>query len=219
MFNVVLLGCIIFGIYYFVRNMKPCTKPKEHFINTEKIFYPYRDRLDDFVTDVPSETKKITFEYTERPVDKQFIKEQDKGMNINTWYPNTWIESIDENGDPVYNSRENVTGEKSGDLISSQTRFSPEFNETRVHNIDGVMDMANINKTIKEVYESSFVDYKKMIPEKKLTTKKLVEGASSLSFFSNDEWVYEDEKPENGGMIGNELYAYDMDAQGMVATF
>ena len=29
------------------------------------------------------------------------MKEQIQGVNLNTWYPNTWIEKIDENGNPI----------------------------------------------------------------------------------------------------------------------
>jgi len=201
-FNIILLIGILYALYLLIQKHKSNNKPETN---------------EDF-TESNETLKSVKFIYdTERPIEKQFLKEQEKGFLSNTWYPNTWIERIDENGNPVYNSRENVTGVKE-DFVEDKSRFTYEFNSPRSVQMDGVADPNDFKngngRTLQEVYDKSFVDYKDMIPNKskreieadQMNTQK---GGSNLSFISPDTWIYEQEKPENGGIIANGLTAFD----------
>jgi len=157
--------------------------------------------------------QKIEFNYSIRPEDKEFLKEQEHGVNLNTWYPNTYIEKLDCNGKPIWGSREEETGQK--DLfIQEHIRKTYKFNEPKsIHNDAPVVPEAAINTKISDVYDNYFVNYKKLTPEKtKIDVEDnmiVTKGASNLTFFSNDTWCYKDEKLENGGVIENVLYAND----------
>lgn len=161
---------------------------------------------------------------------KNISNEQEFDAQLSTWYPNTWIERIDENGEPVYNSRENVTKVKE-EFIESKARFTYDVNTPNLQRsgqMDGISDPTNFfdhqGKTIKEIYDSSVVDYKKMVPKKamiqtdpdQLNTQS---AGSNLSSIVPDAWIYDGEKPENGGQIEpNGLMAYDPFASGSTSN-
>ena len=231
--DIVLLVAVFAAIYFFIEEDKESSKESskehskertkdstEHF-NMDKIYFKDRHIMNDYGEDKLIETNKIKFDYSERPVDKKFQEQQEKGMNTKTWYPNTWIEKIDEKGKPVMNSREKVTGEKT-ELVGSNVRNTPEFNQMRPSKIDRVVDPADAGKSIKDIYDNSFIDYKKTIPTKEKENieeyNNTMKGASGLSFLSKDNWVYKDERPENGGIMEGGLYAADMSSFGSVAT-
>ena len=226
--DIVLLVAVFAAIYFFIEendrepNKKDSSKEssKEQF-NMDKIYFKDRHIMNDYGEDKLIQTNKIKFDYSERSIDKKFQEQQEKGININTWYPNTWIEKIDEKGNPVMNSREKVTGEKT-ELVGSNVRNTPEFNQMRPDKIDRVVDPADAGKSIKDIYDNSFIDYKKTVPTKEKEEieeyNNTIKGASGLTFLSNDNWVYKDEKPENGGIMDGGLYAADMSSFGSVAT-
>ena len=146
-------------------------------------------------------------------------KDEYKGQKVNlkTWYPNTWIEKIDKNGKPIYNSIENITGSKE-DFIESKARFTYKFNSPRSVHMDGISDPNDFKdgkgRTLKEVYDNSIVDYKKMIPEKQMISTdpdklNIRSGGSNLSSIIPDNWIYNEEKPENGGIFENGLMGDD----------
>ena len=170
----------------------------------------------------------IQFNYDKpREIDKQFQKEQDYGAGLKTWYPNTWIERIDENGNPVYGSREKETVNVEN-FTESKARFSYEFNSPRSVQMRGVADPDDFvngeGRTLKEVYDNSFVDFKKLVPKKEVVGDSSLQtysqsGASNLSFISPDTWIYENEKAENRGQILKGLYASDLLTMDSVAIF
>jgi hypothetical protein len=168
-------------------------------------------------------TQYITFDYDLRPIEKEYIKEQENGAFLYTWYPNTWIDHIDENGKPVYNSREHVTG-KSDTFIDPKTSASYDFNNIKTINMSGVLKPEDFQgKTIKEVYDNSMIDYKKLGPKKIMMTDDtsdiVMPGGSNLVYYTPDTWTYEDETPENGGVLYDNLYANDPMTQNTVAVF
>jgi len=220
-FNIILLICVLYTLYLYIQKYKSETrldnsspKTKEEFINLDKLHYIYKEP-----------TNTIEFNYDQdRPIDKKFLKEQYSGTQLSTWYPNTWIESIDENGVPVYNSRENVTGEKEN-FIESKTRFTYEFNSPRSTQMDGIADPYDFKdgkgRTLKEVYDNSFVDYKKLVPKKQMAQNdpeqlNIQVAGSNLSYITPDTWIYDQEKPENGGIFENGLMADDPMASGSI---
>lgn len=189
-------------------------KPIEKF-NLDKIVYE--------PTPEPQENVKFNYEVGLEDVDKRFLLEQDRSVNLATRYPNTWIQSIDETtGEPVYASREIVTG-KPDIIVEEKVRNSWEFNKPKITNLDGYVKPEDVGKTIREIYDNSFVDYKKLIPQKNLINDKpntnFSYGASNLTYINPDSWVYQNEKSENGGEITDGLYAADPMTLGTVATF
>ena len=83
--------------------------------------------------------------------------------------------------------------------------------------LDG-MDENDLPKTIAQIFDESITDFKKLIPNKQSQTGDFViQGASNLSTFNRDDFVYDDEKPENGGMFSKDdsykgnlsVHAYD----------
>lgn len=161
----------------------------------------------------PIKGNKIKFNYMAQE-SKDNSKEESPGFhnsNLKTWYSNTWIDSIDENGNPVYKSRDDNVNIKTNTLT-----------DPLVENLGGVIDPNDFKgatgKTIREVYDNSIVDYKKTIPRKVLIDNEpntnYQEGGSGLSYITPDTWVYEDEKPENGGEILKGLYAVDPNTLG-----
>jgi hypothetical protein len=221
MINILLLITVLIVIYKYIT---PCSKTdikdikdikKIEQFNTDKIYY-----------NPPIESKHITFDYGERPIDKQFLKEQDHGVNLNTWYPNTWIESIDSNGKPIYNSRENVT-KTVENFIESKARFDYKFDTLKTGEMSGVISPDDIKnnqgKSLKEIYDNSFVDFKKLVPKKQMLESEpdsqQLKAASNLSFLTPDTWVYADEKPENGGEIISGLYPVDPTTLGSAAIY
>jgi hypothetical protein len=196
--------------------------PKNNNIVTEKF------KMDKIYMPTKVVEQPIKFNYDKpREIDKQFQKEQDYGAGLKTWYPNTWIERIDENGQPVYGSREKETGNLEN-FIESKARFTYEFNSPRSVQMDGIADPDDFidgkGRTLKEVYDNSFVDFKKLVPKKEVVGDSSVQtysqsGASNLSFISPDTWIYENEKAENGGQILKGLYASDPLTMDSVAIF
>ncbi len=159
------------------------------------------------------DTKYIKFDYDIRPIEKEFIKEQKDGAYLYTWYPNTWVDHIDENGQPVYNSRDQVTGRKETIIDGPKSSFSYDFNNTKTTNISSALKPEDKGKTIKEIYDNSMVNYKNLGPKKTQVTDGtsdiIMQGGSNLGYFAADTWTYEDEHENNGGLIYDDVYGND----------
>jgi hypothetical protein len=183
-------------------------------------------QMDKIYYNPPIESSKISFDYNEREIDKQFINEQKNGINLLPSYPNRWIESFDNEGNPIYNSRENKLGVVET-FIEPKARFSYSFNKEKIANMDGIVDpddyIDDRGKTLKEIYDNSFVDFKKLTPKEIMindepNTNKL-EAASNLQYITPDTWVYQNERPENGGQNPHGIFASDPSTQGSDAVF
>lgn len=143
-----------------------------------------------------NEKTNIKFNYNlDSDINKQFQKEQEIGVHIYPNYPNQTI------------STQTISTEI---INNPNTRLSYEFNKLKTENLDGVITN---EISIKDVYNNSLVDYKKLVPTQNKYSAKIKEGASDLKFYSNNLWEYENDKPENGGKINNDenydLFAYD----------
>lgn len=223
MLNVILImGLLVLLNFCLQKHKNEKTIPENNNIVTEKF------NMDKIYIPTKVVEQPIQFNYDKpREIDKQFQKEQDYGAGLKTWYPNTWIERIDENGQPVYGSREKETGNVEN-FIESKARFSYEFNSPRSVQMDGIADPDDFidgkGRTLKEVYDNSFVDFKKLVPQKEVVGDSSMQtysqsAASNLSFISPDTWIYENEKAENGGQILKGLYASDPLTMDSVAIF
>jgi hypothetical protein len=96
-------------------------------------------------------------------------------------------------------------------FIEPKVQFSYEYN------------MGGNGKTLKEIYDNSFVDFKKLIPKKNIIDTELgynsMQAASNLNYLTPDNWVYENEKQENGGKSIEGIYASDPSVYGVEAVF
>jgi hypothetical protein len=219
---ILIMGLLVLANFCLQKHKKEKTIPENNNIVTEKF------NMDKIYIPTKVVEQPIQFNYDKpREIDTQFQKEQDYGAGLKTWYPNTWIERIDENGQPVYGSREQETGNVEN-FIESKARFSYEFNSPRSVQMDGIADPDDFidgkGRTLKEVYDNSFVDFKKLVPKKEIVGDSSVQtysqsGASNLTFISPDTWIYENEKSENGGQISKGLYASDPLTMDSVAIF
>ena len=197
-----------------VNNEKPIVEVIEKF-NMDKIKY-----------EEPIKNNKVEFDYDMRPIEKQFLNEQTNGAIVTPHYPNRWIESFDSEGNPIINSRENVTGTIET-FIEPKARFTYSFNKEKTLNMDGIADPDDFidgrGKTLKEIYDNSFVDFKKLVPKEKLVNGEpntnFMQAASSLYYLTPDTWVYENERPENGGQTSDGIFASDPSTLGSVAMF
>ena len=244
-FNVILIIGLLVTLYFCIQKYKKdygliSISDKQNIVSEEKPIEPKfntskgelelveKFNMDKIYLIETEPNQTIKFNYGElRSIDKQFQKEQDHGVGLKTWYPNTWIERINENGEPVYGSREKQT-DNVENFIESKARFSYEFNSPRSLQMDGIADPDDFingqGRTLKEVYDNSFVDYKKLEQKKKVIGNSFEQtysqpGASNLSFISPDSWIYENEKAENGGQILNGLFASDPLTYDSVAIF
>lgn len=80
------------------------------------------------------------------------------------------------------------------------------------------MDENDLPKTIAQIFDESITDFKKLTPSKQSQTGDFViQGASKLITFNRDDFVYDDEKPENGSVFSKDdkykgnlsVYGYD----------
>lgn len=205
-FNIILIITILILVHCCMQNNK---QDKQN--NTENKQSVVEKTVENFVD---LDTQYIKFDYDLRPIEKKYIKEQKNGAFLYTWYPNTWIDHIDENGIPVYNSRENVTGKKDT-FIEPKSSFSYDFNDVKTKNISSVLSQEDSQgKTIKEIYDNSIVDYKKLGPNKNRISDEtddiIMPGGSNLEYFTADTWTYENEDVNNGGLIYDNVYGDDL---------
>jgi hypothetical protein len=221
LFNIILIIIILIVVYKCIqctKEPKPEIKEfKPNIIEPKPEIIEYtntKSNLPIIENFVDLDTKYINFDYETRPIEKEFIKEQKDGAYLYTWYPNTWIEKIDENGNPIYNNRENVTGEKDTFIDGPKSSSSYEFNNVKTVNMSGILKSEDSQgKTIKEIYDNSTVDYKKLGPQKNRITDEtsdiVMQGGSNLEYFTADTWTYENENQENGGVIFDNVYGND----------
>ena len=201
----------------YIKNLKDVYKPTENFstlspkglklasslgeLGTNNIYF---DGLNDVISgniEIPDRTKEI----------KKFNYQQDNAMTLASWNPNTYIKKIDENGKPIYDSIYN-------DNFPLMTH---DVNLTEINPIDGTAEN-NFGMSLKELYDKSIPNYKKIEPKMTLNKSNdiIKTGASNLSSYTSEDWSYKNEKELNGGLIGD-LHAFDAnnDISNSVATF
>jgi hypothetical protein len=215
-FNVLLVFGVLIAIYYCIQKHKKETNNNSDIV--EKF------QMDKIRYDEPIETNKVQFDYDVRPIEKQFMDEQKNGATIVPHFSNSWIESFDSEGNPIFNTRENVTGSIET-FIEPKARFTYDFNKEKTLSMDGIVDPDDFidgrGKTLKDIYDNSFVDFKKLVPKEKLVNGEpntnFMQAASSLYYLTPDNWVYENERPENGGQSTDGILASDPTVFGLEA--
>jgi hypothetical protein len=154
MITSIVLFAILVVLHYCIKQNKSSSKnTTESFVDTDKIYLKDPYIMNEFA-DPPStrKPKEMKFNYTIRPVDKQFLNEQEHGVNLNTWYPSTYIEKLDKNGKPIWGSREKSTCSKDT-MVQEKTRMTYDFNQPKSIHMDGPIN-PDASCTLKE--RSSF---------------------------------------------------------------
>ena len=229
-FNVLLVFGVLVALYYCIQKHK---KESQYETKSEEKYYknPSNEVIENFNMDKikydqPIIPNKVEFDYGIRPIEKEFLNEQKNGASVTPHYPNKWIESFDTNGVPVYNSRDQVTGTVET-FIEPKARFSYNFNKEKTLNMDGIADPDDFvdgrGKTLKDIYDNSFVNFKKLVPKEKIINGEpntnFMQAASSLYYLTPDNWVYENERAENGGQSPDGIFAADPSSFGSEAMF
>jgi len=210
---IIIIGLIYVAYLLYKKETTKTINPKN--VNQEQIEEFNQDKI--FNSNIPDQSI-IKFNYETTNAEKQFIREQEVGMNLNSWYPNTWIEKINLDGKPIYNSRKN------NEIVESKMLNSYLLDPQRNINIGGKLNPLNIEgQSIKEIYDNSIFDYRNTIQKKVMLDVEpgfnSNKAASNLSFYSNDIWVYSEEKPLNGGELYDGIQAVDPANLGAVAKF
>ena len=162
MFNCILLFGLLIFIYHILqkyKNNNNCNN-NDNYENFDmsKIYYN------------PTIKPDIKFDYDFTEIDNQFMKDQENSFNVAYYAPNT--------NDPEILNNLNT---------HNKTLYNYDFNKLRIPDLDNNESSAN-GKTIKEIYDNSFVDFKKLIPKKNMIKSNevtLLEGGSNISFFTN----------------------------------
>ena len=184
----------------------------EHF-STDNVYFDGLNNVISGDLEIPDKTKEI----------EKFNYEQDNAMVLASWVPNTFIEKIDENGNPIYSNRDNkLNNPPTMNLTLTRDNTNNSFNEINPVNMDGIAEN-NYGMSLKELYDKSIPNYKKLERPMEINkTNDIIQtNASNLSSYVPEFWSYKNEKELNGGMIGDNLYPSDNsnDLLNSVATF
>jgi hypothetical protein len=109
-----------------------------------------------------------------------------------TWYGNYYLEdSKNKNLKRFYNENDNY---QLNPKPEDEKKFNPDI---------------NVDK-IKDIYDNNTNNYKDFEKKKLVNYQdKILDGASNLSYYIPDTWIYENENIINGGNISYGLTGYD----------
>ena len=193
MINIILLILILISIYYYFN------KSKETIDNN-------KSHLDEYFFNNKKQEKYCDFTYYD--INSYYEKKQGviikpelntdsiQFNNIKSWVPNIYFDSETQQNKQFNNTNQDL------------------LNENMIYKKDNSITSPNLiplsdNKTIKEIYDDSILDYKKNIPKKKLNNNNIIQCGSNLNILSPNDWNYDNESSLNGGEIINGLYGYD----------
>jgi len=175
----------------------------------------------EFIPNYPQlPTQYIEFDYNPtKEILNQYQKEQKYGSNMGIKYPNKYAKTNEEKNID-YGSWKELTGNPD-EFLDTKIIYNEPLYQPNITHMDGVLNIKDINimgKSIQEIYDNNILDFKNLVEDKKkineedtiMPTRKSIQVASSkLSYMLDDDWEYENEKPENGGQILDNFYASD----------
>ena len=104
---------------------------------------------------------------------------------------------------------EHPNGElKKLDIDNTNMNINPKPEEDKEIDLN-LLKTSNKIKDIYNSYADNYKDYEKKNLINSEEDNKILDGASNLSYFSQDTWIYENENIINGGLIDNDLTGYD----------
>ena len=187
-------------IIYFIIKLNKNEYPIVNIENIENIIEPIKH------------TKHVRFsdklDYYEEKNEPQTISNilpplkviEDKSSKSPSFYSNTWYGNY-------YLEKGNDTELKSIYDTNNEMNLNPRPEDEK--NID--FKLMNSSNKIKDIYNSYANNYKDYEKKKIINNNqdKILDGASDLSYYVPDTWIYENENIINGGNIQDELTGYD----------
>jgi hypothetical protein len=149
---------------------------------------------------------------TKETINEQYNKELDYGVTLQPNYGNNNMmkgSDINSNKDLFdYNGN-----------VDQRAIYGDKLYTHPIHTERS--DNSYINKPIKELYDDSITDFKKISHKKEGNEGDfVVSGNFNLGSFAPDFINYDNEKPENGGILsGNDFFAFDPLTSGSNAIF
>jgi hypothetical protein len=180
-FNLIIYVVIIYLLVQLCNNLQK-TSEKNFIKNTKKI---NKEHIVKGNPNIYFNYETVSPEEPKEPIKDRYQKEIISGAIINPQYTNN-----------------NFSDQRA---IYNNDMYTKPIHINRT--LDSV-DKNELPKTIAQIFDDSITDFKKLTPTKDYKTGDFViQGASNSSTFNIDEFVYDDEKPENGGVFGkNDKY-------------
>lgn len=126
--------------------------------------------------------ESVPSEEEEKTIEERFQKELKTGAIVYPQYSNN-----------------NFTDQRA---IYNNDMYTKPIHTNRTLDAMGENDLP---KTIAQIFDESITDFKKLTPNKQSQTGDFViQGASKLTTFNRDDFVYDDEKPENGAVFSKD---------------
>ena len=187
MINIILLILILISVYYFLN--KPYKNITSNKVDLDEYFFNNKnqDKFCNFTYD----DNNSYYEKQQGVIIKPEINTNSIQFNtIKSWVPNIYYDSETKQNKGFNNINQNL------------------LNENIIYKKDIDLESKD-NKTIKEIYDNSIIDFKKNIHKKKINNNNIIQCGSNLNILSPNDWNYENENSLNGGEIINGLYGYD----------
>lgn len=192
-FNLIIYIAIIFLLIQLCNNLQKSSEKK--FIKDNETFSKELVVVKGFPTIHFDYDTVPTEEETKESIEDRYQKELISGAFVNPQYTNNKF----SDQKAIYNN----------DIYAKPIHINRTMDS---------MDENDLPKTIAQIFDESITDFKKLTPPKESKTGDfIIQGASNLSTFNPDEFIYDDEKPENGGIFGKDdkyignlnIYPYD----------
>jgi hypothetical protein len=191
-FNLIIYIAIIFLLIQLCNNLQNSSEKK--FIKDNETFSKELVVVKGFPT-IYFDYDTVPTEETKESIEDRYQKELISGAFVNPQYTNNNF----SDQKAIYNN----------DIYAKPIHINRTMDS---------MDENDLPKTIAQIFDESITDFKKLTPPKEYQTGNfIIQGASNLSTFNPDEFIYDDEKPENGGIFGKDdkyignlnIYPYD----------
>jgi hypothetical protein len=191
-FNLIIYIAIIFLLIQLCNNLQKFSEKK--FIKDNETFSKELVVVKGLPT-IHFDYDTVPTEETKEPIEDRYQKELISGAFVNPQYTNNKF----SDQKAIYNN----------DIYAKPIHINRTMDS---------MDENDLPKTIAQIFDESITDFKKLTPPKESKTGDfIIQGASNLSTFNPDEFVYDNEKPENGGVFGKDdkyrgnlnIYPYD----------
>lgn len=187
MINIILLILILISVYYFLNKTQESAEHNK--INLDEYFF--NNKKHDKYCNFTYDDNNSYYEKNQGVIIKPELNTDSIQFNtIKSWVPNIYYDSETKQNKEFNNINQNL------------------LNENMIYKKDNNIESRD-NKTIKEIYDNSILDFKKNIPKKKLNNNNIIQCGSNLNILSPNDWNYENENSLNGGEIINGLYGYD----------
>lgn len=197
--NNLIIFIVVIGLIVVTLNNSSSTIKSESFNTNKENFKEDQGIFPDIPKGYQLNKFDYAFDYEAVPknkekfnLQKKFLKELNKGSNMY----------------PKYEPPKGFEKNKfySHELEDQKIIYDNRLYEKPIHRYRTleVSDKDTLPKKISQIFDESITDFKSLVPLKKGTLGDFItEGGSNQSAYTPDFMNYENEKPENGGLIPN----------------